>query len=35
MTINSTVIKDIFKNSVAVGNPCRVVKENIVWKDKF
>lgn len=31
--INSTVIKDIPKNSVCVGNPARVVKGNIRWED--
>ena len=32
--INSTVVKNIPINTVSVGNPSRVVKENIVWKDK-
>ncbi len=30
--INSTVVKDIQAKSVAVGNPAKVVKENIEWK---
>jgi acetyltransferase-like isoleucine patch superfamily enzyme len=30
--INSTVVKDIQSKSVAVGNPAKVVKENIEWK---
>lgn len=30
--INSTVVKDIPAKSVAVGNPAKVVKENIEWK---
>ncbi|MCK9473425.1 acyltransferase [Sulfurimonas sp.] len=29
--INSTVTKDIPKESIAVGNPCVVVKEDITW----
>jgi acetyltransferase-like isoleucine patch superfamily enzyme len=33
--INSTVVKNIPKESVAVGNPAKVVKENITWQDKF
>ena len=33
--INATVVKDIPSYSVAVGNPAKVVKENITWKDKF
>ena len=33
--INSTVVKSISNNSIAVGNPAKVVKENIRWKDKF
>jgi acetyltransferase-like isoleucine patch superfamily enzyme len=33
--INSTVVKSISKNTVAVGNPAKVVKENIKWEDKI
>lgn len=29
--INSTVTKDIPKESIAVGNPCKVVKKDITW----
>lgn len=30
--INSTVVKDIPSRTVAVGNPAKVIKENIEWK---
>ncbi|MDF1874426.1 acyltransferase [Sulfurimonas sp. SAG-AH-194-I05] len=30
--INSTVVKNITSGSVAVGNPCTVIKENIRWE---
>ena len=30
--INSTVVRDVENNSVAVGNPCRVVKSGITWR---
>jgi len=30
--INSTLTKDIPNNCIAVGNPAKVVKENITWK---
>ncbi len=33
--INSTVVKNISQKSIAVGNPAKVVKENITWQDKF
>ena len=33
--INSTVVKSVSKNVVAVGNPAKVVKENIEWRDKY
>ena len=33
--INSTVTKDIVANSIAVGNPARIVKSKITWMDKF
>jgi len=33
--INSIVTKNIPIDSVAVGNPAKVVQENIEWKDKF
>jgi len=33
--INATVTKDIQGQSIAVGNPAKVVKKNIYWKDKF
>jgi acetyltransferase-like isoleucine patch superfamily enzyme len=33
--INSTVVKSISKNTVAFGNPAKVVKENIKWEDKI
>ena len=33
--INSTVTKDIPSASIAVGNPAKVVEENIEWRDKF
>lgn len=33
--INSTVVKSIPRKSIAVGNPAKVIKENIKWKDKF
>ncbi len=31
--INSTLTKDILSNVIAVGNPARVVKTEIYWKD--
>ena len=30
--INSTVVKDIESNCIAVGNPCKVVTHNINWE---
>lgn len=33
--INSTVTKDVPAHCVCVGNPARVVQNNIEWKDKF
>ena len=30
--INATVTKNISSNSIAAGNPAKVVKENILWK---
>jgi len=33
--INSTVTKDVPSASIAVGNPAKVVQENIEWRDKF
>lgn len=33
--INSTVTKDVLAGVIAVGNPAKVVKNNIEWKDKF
>lgn len=30
--INSTVTKDVPKNSIAAGNPAIIIKENIRWK---
>jgi acetyltransferase-like isoleucine patch superfamily enzyme len=30
--INSTVSKDVESNSIAVGNPAKVVKKDITWK---
>ncbi len=33
--INSTVTKDIPSNSIAAGNPAKIVKENITWQDKL
>ena len=33
--INATVVKNVPSRSIAVGNPAKVVKENIMWKDKF
>ena len=33
--INSTVVKDVPEKCIAVGNPAKIIKENIVWKDKF
>lgn len=33
--INSTVTKNIPNNSIAVGNPAKVIENNIEWKDKF
>ncbi|MBU1658725.1 acyltransferase [bacterium] len=30
--INSTVVKDVPPHSIAVGNPAKVVRENIEWK---
>ncbi len=29
---NSCVTRDVPKNSIVIGNPARVIKENIVWK---
>jgi len=31
--INSTVTKSVPSNSIAVGNPAKVVKENITWEE--
>ncbi len=33
--INSTVTKNVLAYSVCVGNPAKVVQNNIEWKDKF
>ena len=33
--INSTVTKDVPSNSIAAGNPAKIVKENITWQDKL
>jgi acetyltransferase-like isoleucine patch superfamily enzyme len=33
--INSTVTKDIPANVIAVGNPARIVQENIEWQSKL
>ena len=33
--INSTLTKSIGQNVVAAGNPAKVVKSNITWRDKF
>ena len=33
--INSTVTKDVPKASIAVGNPAKVMQENIEWRNKF
>lgn len=30
--INSTVTKNVPKNSIVAGNPAKIVKENIVWE---
>jgi len=33
LAINSTVTKDVPSNSIVAGNPARVVKEEIEWKE--
>lgn len=33
--INSTVTKDVPAHCVCVGNPAKIVQNNIEWKDKF
>ncbi len=33
--INSTLTKSIGENVIAAGNPAKVVKSNITWRDKF
>jgi len=33
--INATVTKNIPSTSIAVGNPAKVVQDNIEWRDKF
>jgi acetyltransferase-like isoleucine patch superfamily enzyme len=33
--MNATVTKDVPSNAVAVGNPAKIVNENIRWEDKI